>query len=328
MHFAIIGQGLSGSALAIETAKRGHEITCFDLNVANSSSRVAIGLVNPLVLKNKTLFDPSQVYFNYFDRFFKDISKLFERDFLSRNLIREVLQEKQEIHKWNSLQNNSKFDSFIGPIENLNIPTIKGIGMGIIKKSCRLDIKSYLKTVREWLKENHHLREERVNSIRLIGEKISVNDEKYDGLLLAEGVEAYWTEKIFGKLDLSPTKGEGIIIKSRRSNFDFPVHRNIFLLPEKKNIYTVGSTFNHNFSLQSPSAEGKKTLIKDLSKWFLDDYEVIDHWAGIRPTTKSRKICFGWHSKYKNIGFLNGLGTRGALTSPFYSSHLLSIHSK
>jgi glycine/D-amino acid oxidase-like deaminating enzyme len=327
MHFAIIGQGLAGSALAIQTAKRGHEITCFDLNVPNSSSRVAIGLVNPLVLKNKTLFDPSQGYFNYFDRFFKDISKLFGQDFLSRNLIREVLQEKQEIHNWNSLQNNSKFNSCMGPIENINIPTIKGIGMGIIKNSCRLDIKSYLKKVREWLNENHHLRDERVYSIRLIGEKIFVNDKKYDGLLLAEGVEAFWTEKIFGKLDFSPTKGEGIIIKSQKSNFDFPVHRNIFLLPEKKNIYTVGSTFERNFSLQSPSAEGKKSLIKDLSKWFLDDYEVIDHWAGIRPTMKSRRIRFGWHSKYKNVGFLNGLGARGVVTSPFYSNHLLSIHS-
>ena len=327
MHFAIIGQGLAGSALAIQTAKRGHEITCFDLNVPNSSSRVAIGLVNPLVLKNKTLFDPSQVYFNYFDIFFKDISKLFGQDFLSRNLIREVLQEKQEIHNWNSLQNNSKFNSCMGPIENINIPTIKGIGMGIIKNSCRLDIKSYLKKVREWLNENHHLRDERVYSIRLIGEKIFVNDKKYDGLLLAEGVEAFWTEKIFGKLDFSPTKGEGIIIKSQKSNFDFPVHRNIFLLPEKKNIYTVGSTFERNFSLQSPSAEGKKFLIKDLSKWFLDDYEVIDHWAGIRPTMKSRRIRFGWHSKYKNVGFLNGLGARGVVTSPFYSNHLLSIHS-
>ncbi|MEY3800508.1 MAG: hypothetical protein RLZZ548_388, partial [Bacteroidota bacterium] len=47
----IIGSGLAGSCLALELLERGQDILLIDNQFENSSSRVAAGLLNPIVPK-------------------------------------------------------------------------------------------------------------------------------------------------------------------------------------------------------------------------------------------------------------------------------------
>ena len=48
MNILIIGQGIAGSCLAWELKRRGAEFTVADRPIAETASRVAAGLVNPL----------------------------------------------------------------------------------------------------------------------------------------------------------------------------------------------------------------------------------------------------------------------------------------
>jgi flavin-dependent dehydrogenase len=47
----IIGAGIAGSTLAMELDAHGHSVTLFDNQFEHSSSRVAAGLLNPIVPK-------------------------------------------------------------------------------------------------------------------------------------------------------------------------------------------------------------------------------------------------------------------------------------
>jgi hypothetical protein len=52
-------------------------------------------------------------------------------------------------------------------------------------------------------------------------------------------------------------------------------------------------------------------------KTFLNcDFEIVSHFAGVRPTVKDRKPLIGTHIIFKNIHVLNGLGTRGVMLAP------------
>ncbi len=325
MHFAIIGQGLAGSALAYKADNLGHKITCFDLNSDNTASRVAIGIINPLVLKNRTVFDKSDVLLNHCNTFYSEIEDLFEKQLLLKNPIREILYNSDEINNWKSLGKDSNLKKYIGRIEDPH-ESISALGMGTVENSQRLDVKNYLSKIRDWLSQKHNVLNQEVISIFLSKSEVIVNGRKFDGLLLAEGLRAKWTQKIFQPLQFSPTKGEGLIIETTNTHIDFPVHRNTFLLKENENKYTIGATFNRKDLQTGPSVTGKDSLIQDLSYWFRDDFRIVNHWSGLRPTMKDRRICFGWHKEYPNVGFLNGLGSRGALTSPYYSSLLWSQH--
>lgn len=325
MHFAIIGQGLAGSSLAIEADKNGHDITCFDLSNENTASKRAIGIINPLVLKNRTIFDKSEIFLSNCLSYYNWIEKTFQKPLLSRNSIREVLFNPSEVSNWTSLSQESNLEKYIGSIETTH-KSLSALGLGCIKNSFRLDVKNYLQVIRTWLSEKHHLQEEDVKNVFVSKNEVIVNGQKFDGLILAEGLIATWTQKIFRPLQFSPTKGEGLVIETTNTNIDFPVHRNTFLLKEDENRYTVGATFNPKDLQIGPSKAGKDSLIKELSYWFHDDFKIVDHWCGLRPTMKDRKICFGWHKEFPNVGFLNGLGSRGALTSPYYSSLLWAQH--
>ena len=46
--FLIIGQGLAGSALAYQLLQAGQKVLVIDNQYANSASRVAAGLLNPI----------------------------------------------------------------------------------------------------------------------------------------------------------------------------------------------------------------------------------------------------------------------------------------
>ncbi|HYI79043.1 MAG TPA: FAD-binding protein, partial [Chryseolinea sp.] len=48
IDFIIVGQGLAGSALALQLLKRNKKILVIDRIVANSPSRIAVGLFNPI----------------------------------------------------------------------------------------------------------------------------------------------------------------------------------------------------------------------------------------------------------------------------------------
>jgi glycine/D-amino acid oxidase-like deaminating enzyme len=50
-HILIIGSGLAGSTLALELIHRGHFVQMIDNLVPNTSSRVAAGIINPVVPK-------------------------------------------------------------------------------------------------------------------------------------------------------------------------------------------------------------------------------------------------------------------------------------
>lgn len=325
MHFAIIGQGLAGSSLAIHAHKHGHKITCFDLEKKNSASRVSTGIVNPLVLKNRTALFKSKILLDHCKDYYYSVEKLLGKPFLINNPIHEILKTDHEIDNWKILSKKINIKEYIGSIENIH-HQIDGKGFGIVQNSLRLDVKKYLTCVRDWLHETQSIFNEKVENVSILKNKIHVNNQLFDGLLLAEGLDAKWTQKNFGELQFAPTKGEGIVIQVNSIDVNFPIHRNVFMIQEDKNIYTVASTFDRNDLSVSPSINGRTTLLKHLKSWFKDDFKVLDHWAAIRPTMTDRKICYGWHRDNPNVGYLNGLGSRGVLTSPYYSSLLWGQH--
>jgi glycine oxidase len=52
------------------------------------------------------------------------------------------------------------------------------------------------------------------------------------------------------------------------------------------------------------------------------DFEIISHFAGIRPTVRDRKPLIGTHPEHSNIHILNGLGTRGVMLAPAMAKDL------
>ena len=69
----------------------------------------------------------------------------------------------------------------------------------------------------------------------------------------------------------------------------------------------------------STTVTGRDYLEKNIRKAINVSYEVTGHKAGIRPAMLDRRPCLGMHHKFPALAIFNGLGTKGALLSPYYA---------
>jgi glycine oxidase len=90
----------------------------------------------------------------------------------------------------------------------------------------------------------------------------------------------------------------------------------VFILPLGNSLFKVGATYNWNDKTNTPTQEGKQELIDRIKEILTCDFEIVSHYAGIRPTVKDRKPLVGTHREFSNIHILNGLGTRGVMLGP------------
>ena len=93
-------------------------------------------------------------------------------------------------------------------------------------------------------------------------------------------------------------------------------------MPLGNDLFKVGATYNWQDKTDEPTEEGRKELITRIKEILQCDFEIISHFAGVRPTVKDRKPLVGNHEAFKNLYILNGLGTRGVMLGPYCAKML------
>ena len=134
-------------------------------------------------------------------------------------------------------------------------------------------------------------------------------------IVFAEGFGMH-SNPYFNHLPLDGTKGELLIIKAPKLDLNVIVNTSVFILPLGNGLFKVGATYNWEDKTSIPTAEGKQELIDRIKEILNCDFEIVSHFAGVRPTVKDRKPLIGTHNIFKNIHVLNGLGTRGVMLAP------------
>ena len=99
-------------------------------------------------------------------------------------------------------------------------------------------------------------------------------------------------------------------------DLDVIINTSVFILPLSDSIYKVGATYHWNDKTNTPTEEGKQELLDKIKEILTCDFEIIEHFAGVRPTVNDRRPLIGTHNQHKNIHILNGLGTRGVMLAP------------
>ena len=87
-------------------------------------------------------------------------------------------------------------------------------------------------------------------------------------------------------------------------------------------IYWIGSNYSWEFTDDKPSDQFKKQTASLLNNWLKVPFKIVDHQASIRPANVERRPFVGFHPVYKNIGLLNGMGTKGCSLAPFFAKQL------
>jgi glycine/D-amino acid oxidase-like deaminating enzyme len=324
VDYIIVGLGLAGLAFTKELTENNKSFIVFEDNSQNSSL-VAGGIYNPVILKRFTPVWNAADQLKIAMPFYKEMEKKFEKKYHYHLDIYRIFKSIEEQNNWFEACDKPLLSRYMMP--KLITEKFKGIkanyGFGKLTNTGRIDTKNLLKDYRIYLSGKMLIKNESFNYSSL---GIADNGINYNGINAMKVVfcEGFGLKKnpFFNYLPMQEAKGELLTIYAPILDINFLLKAGLFVLPLGNNLFTVGATFNWKDKSKLPSEEGKQELIAKLESFISAPYQIVDHTAGIRPTTIDRRPFVGKHPVYHNMAVLNGLGTRGVMIAPVMAKAL------
>ena len=93
----------------------------------------------------------------------------------------------------------------------------------------------------------------------------------------------------------------------------------------EKDLYWVGSTYEWTDLNNQPTKEKREEIVAILNELLEVPFEVLDHFAGVRPSIKQRRPVAIVHPEHPSLLFFNGLGTKGASLAPYFANKIMEL---
>lgn len=318
MKTIVIGGGIAGSVLWLKLLERGIQPTLIDKPELSSSSRIAAGVINPVVLKRLKVVSWAADFLPSTQRDYPRWEQLLHASFYHPVALKHLFVDPAEANKWMELSDAPSHAPYLGETSAQTPAAFsRKAGFGNVKQSAWLDTTAFLDTVKQHARSMDLYQEQELTTasyknFREGNHKIFLCTGHLMRLRIPRFADAF-----------APTRGEVMIIESDALPQDAIYHGPVFILPLGGNRFKVGATYHWDKLDDITTDEGLATLESKLQKFFPGPYKVVDHQAGVRPNTKDRKPLLG--KLEDNLYCFNGLGSRGALMAPYLADRLLDF---
>ena len=318
LDYIIVGSGLAGIAFS-EIAINHNKSFVVINNQSQNSSKIAGGLYNPVILKRFSEVWRAQEQLDLLYSFYGTIEMKLEVKLDYRLPLLRKFYSVEEQNNWFAASDKPNLSKFL----STDLVTKKWdaidspYNFGEVLHSGYLDTALLLEEYKKYLISINSYLEESFDYSQLIAnsEYVEYKSIKAKHIIFAEGF-GMLLNPFFSKLPLDGTKGELLLIKAPNLNVNVILKSSIFIIPLGNDLYKVGATYNWEDKTNVPTEAAKNELVANLLELINCDFEIIEHYAGVRPTVKDRRPLVGSHPIHKNIHVLNGLGTRGVMLAP------------
>lgn len=324
LDYIIVGSGIAGICFSEICLQNNKSFLVFE-DYSTSSSRIAGGLYNPVILKRFSEVWKAKEQLEFGLPFYQQISDRIKLEFDFKIPIFRKFASVEEQNNWFQAADKPNLSPFLSTtIVHQNYQSIDSrFGFGKVLQTGYIDTSSLLDGYVTYLKNSNNFKEEKFDysQIEILDDKICYKDIVAKNIIFAEGFGLQYNP-YFSELPLDGTKGELLIIKAPKLDLDVVLKSSIFILPIGNDLFKVGATYNWEDKTNTPTEEGKQELIGNLKELIDCDFEIVEHFAGVRPTVKDRRPLVGAHNEYQRLHVLNGLGTRGVMLGPWLAKEL------
>ncbi len=331
----IIGQGLAGTVLAHTLELQGKSVLIFDgkQNVTPSSS-IAAGVINPITGMRFAKSWRIDEFLPFARKVYTDLEiKLETKFWYEKNIFRTVRlpEDKNNYHLRRTFE---EYKPYCGEVSETNTENLKKYfqpDTEFIKllNGAQLNIPLLVEKSRDvWKAQNCFISGEfDFSQLTLENDAVSYKMFSARKIIFCEGAQAIYNP-FFKNVPFVLDKGEAIIIQSKKLKTHDIVKDSLSIVPQYsaegdiKN-YWVGATNAWNASDDKPTLEKKSEILQKLTPFLNFEFNVQNHVAAIRPTTKDRRPFLGASNTHNNVFIFNGLGSKGSLLAPFWAEHLV-----
>lgn len=330
LDYLIVGSGLAGISFAEIALKNNKSILVID-NKSQNSSRIAGGLYNPVILKRFSEVWNAQEQLVLMNEFYNQIEAKLQTKFNFKLPILRKFFSIEEQNNWFAASDKKNLAPFLSTklISKKYNSIDSPYDYGEVLHTGYVDTALLLDHYKQYLLDNDWLVEEYFDSslIEFFDFGIQYKNIKARHIIFAEGFGLH-KNPFFNYLPLDGTKGELFVIKAPDLDIDVIVNTSVFILPLGDNLFKVGATYNWQDKTDLPTEEGKQELLERIKEIITCDFEIVKHFAGVRPTVKDRRPLLGTHYERKSLHILNGLGTRGVMLGPAMAQELFDFIEK
>jgi glycine oxidase len=327
VDYLIVGGGIAGlcfAELCVQSDKSFRLIT----DDSQNSSKIAAGLYNPVILKRFTGLEDAGLQLDYLNDFYSQIeSRIGIQINFPLPLLRKFFSIEEQ-NNWYHAADHPKMSAFLSTtIMKEYIPGIEAaFGYGQVLRTGYVDTALFLKSYHSFLIAKNWLSKQSFDysKLAITENSITYNACQARKVIFAEGFGLHGNP-YFNQLPLDGTKGELFIIKAPALKLTDIINTSVFILPLGNDLFKVGATYNWQDKTDTATEEGREELISRIKEILKCDFEVLSHFAGVRPTVKDRKPLLGVHDVHKNLFVLNGLGTRGVMLGPYCANILFQF---
>jgi len=194
---------------------------------------------------------------------------------------------------------------------------------GVLLKQCGyLDVRTFMNSISEELRNSQSYREETFNDLLLEinNDCVSYSGIKADKIIFCCGTAQLKSSR-FGNVPIRPLKGETLTVALDEPP-ELIFNRGVYIVPISQNNYRVGATYETKNLSEAITEAGRMELQQKLMDLLKIPYRILEQDWGFRPTTPDRKPILGYYPESKNVVIFNGLGTKGVSLAPYFSALL------
>lgn len=311
----IIGQGISGTFLALEAQRLGLTFTVIDDARPFTASRVASGLINPVTGKRAVTTWLASELLPFAAAAYGDYAR-------ETSLVSFFPSPSDRLTFLQRLEQDPTYLSLPPDQAAYRTYVNDAFGYGLIHHCLLVDLARFLSDVRADLRARGLLLEQvymppgDIATARATISDIAARHTIFcDGMT---GTSQYW----FGMLPFSPSKGEALILEIPELPSDVVYKHGLNLVPLGDCLFWAGSSYEWDYADAHPTAAFRARTERALADWLRVPFRTIDHVAAIRPTTVEQKPFVGLHPTQPHIGILGGMGTKGCSLTPYFARQL------
>ena len=154
LDYIVVGQGLAGSAVALELLRRRRSFVVFDDPARNKCSNVAAGLFNPITGQNWVKTWNADILFPFMKTFYKQAELLTGSSFYYEKPIYRPFTSNLEQNDWAGKHSEDRFKDYICRFHTTPyMPDLVSNPFGGLELSFSgyLDVRTYMDAVRKVL---------------------------------------------------------------------------------------------------------------------------------------------------------------------------------
>ncbi|MEP4535300.1 MAG: FAD-dependent oxidoreductase [Cyclobacteriaceae bacterium] len=326
VDYLIVGQGIAGTLLAWELKKSGQSIFVLNKETENTSSNKAGGLYNPITGRKMVKTWLADEIFPTLETYYADLEKELGASFLFPKAIYRPFFSIEEQNDWQGKASADEFSRYIKSLNHssLGIDGVEDPFGGLeLQMSGSVDLPILIQQARKHFRSRGEYAAEvfEYEQLELLEAGVRYKNFEANRVVFCEGPDAT-SNPLTNHLPFKPVKGELLKIRTALSGEQI-VNRGVFILP-KEGFFKVGSTYDHARLDHEPTEAGRKNITERLAKIYKNDFEVVDHTAGVRPATFDRRPFVGMLGSHQQIGVFNGFGTKGVSLVPFFATQFVN----